>query len=226
MSSLGSLQDRWEQGADKPLPTERSSVRKRRLNIWTVLGIALAMRIVLPVWAYSRTRDATIFYTPDTPQYLVPAREMVEQHRFFSDGSQQARVWNFPITSAPEITRTPGYPLLLAVGLWFGHVEIVTLGLQVLLSCFTVYMVYQTALLVFASERIAVVAAALYAIEPLSVLFSSLLSAESLFSALLMVGVYFLVRYLRERSLTDRLVSGGALAMGVYVRPAGYFCPC
>ena len=86
-------------------------------------------------------------------------------------------------------------------------------------------MVYRTAYLLFEREKIALIAAALYAIEPLSILFASLLAAETLFTAVAMVGVYFFVKYLRRQSLGDLLVSAAALAASVYVRPIGYFLP-
>jgi 4-amino-4-deoxy-L-arabinose transferase-like glycosyltransferase len=194
-------------------------------NLWFVLGLALFLRTLLPTLAYCYTRDVSIFYTPDTASYLVPARELVAHHRFFSDGSLQAAVWNTPVAPAPDTVRTPGYPLLLTIGLLLGRLEIVTIAFQILLSGLTVYMVYRTALLLFESERIAVTAAALYAIEPLSILFSSLLAPETLFTATLMVAVYYLVRYLRRESLVDLVVSGGALAAAVYIRPVGYFLP-
>lgn len=186
--------------------------RDRRFNIWFVLGVALFLRALLPTLGYCYTRDASIFYTPDTASYIEPARELVSHHRFFSSG-------------APEIVRTPGYPLLLTPGLLIGRLELTTITLQVLLSCFTVFMVYRTAYLLFEREKIALIAAALYAIEPLSILFASLLAAETLFTAVAMVGVYFFVKYLRRQSLGDLLVSAAALAASVYVRPIGYFLP-
>jgi Dolichyl-phosphate-mannose-protein mannosyltransferase len=106
-----------------------------------------------------------------------------------------------------------------------GHLESVTIALQILVSCFTVYMVYLTAHILFEGERMALIAATLYAIEPLSILFTSLLASETLFTAVVMVGVYYLVRYLKQQSLEDLLASGGALAALVYVRPVGYFLP-
>ena len=40
------------------------------------------------------------------------------------------------------------------------------------------------------------------------------------------MGVYYLVKYLKQRqSITELLLSAGALAASVYVRPAGYFLP-
>lgn len=203
----------------------KSAVRTGFCNIWFVLGLAVFLRTSLPIIGYWYTHDRTIFYTPDTLSYVVPAQELVAFHRFFSDGSPEAAVWNTPVTSAPDTVRTPGYPLLLTVGLLLGRLEFVTVALQVLLSCFTVYLVYKTAYLLFESERIALTAATLYAIEPLSILFSSQLAPEAMFTAILMVGVYYLVKYLRRQLPTDLLVSGSALAAAVYVRPAGYFLP-
>jgi Dolichyl-phosphate-mannose-protein mannosyltransferase len=203
----------------------KDAVKIGRLNIWLVLGIALFFRTLLPISGYLYTRDASIFYTPDSASYIVPAHELITYHRFFSDGSPPARGSNSAIVPAPEIIRTPGYPLLLMAGLLMGRLELVTIALQVLHSCFTVYLVYRTAGLLFESEPIALIAASLYAIEPLSILFSSLLSTETLFTAIVMVGVYYLVRYLKRQSLVDLLVSAGALAASVYVRPIGYFLP-
>src|ERR1700719_117759 len=156
--------------AEKPLPMNNGARSIGYLNIRFVLGLALFLRALFPVSGYLYTRDATIFYTPDTASYIVPARELVTHHRFFSDG-------------APELIRTPGYPLLLTAGLLLGRLELATIVLQILLNCLTVYMVYRTAGLLFESERIALIAASLYAIDPLSILFSSLLSTETLFTA-------------------------------------------
>jgi hypothetical protein len=190
----------------------KSAVKVGRSRLWFVLGLALLLRAMLPTLGYCYTHDVTVFYTPDTASYIVPTRELVVHHQFFSDGS-------------PEIIRTPGYPLLLTVGLLLGRLELASITLQILLSCFTVFMVYRTAGLLFESEEIAIIAAGLYAIDPLSLLFASLLAAETLFTAVVMVGVYYLAKYLRRQSLGDLLVSAGALAASVYVRPIGYFLP-
>ncbi len=86
-------------------------------------------------------------------------------------------------------------------------------------------MVYRTACLFFERDDIAIIAAVLYAIDPLSILFASLLAPETLFTAIVMVAVYYLVKYLRRQSPGDLLASAGALAASVYVRPIGYFLP-
>ncbi len=189
-----------------------SSAVSCRLNVWNVLGLAFCLRILLPMVGYFYTRDVTIFIAPDTASYVEPARELIASDRFFSGG-------------APEIIRTPGYPLLLTAGLLGGRLELITIGLQIILSCFTVYMVYRTSGLLFEREQIALVAAALYAVEPLSILYTSELVAETLFAAVVMIWVYYLMRYLRHQSRVDLLASAAALSASVYVRPIGYFLP-
>jgi 4-amino-4-deoxy-L-arabinose transferase-like glycosyltransferase len=184
----------------------------RGLNIGHVLILALLLRALLPILGYLRTRDIAIFYDPDTDTYLTPAKELIVYHRFFSAGT-------------PEIVRTPGYPLLLTLGLSLQHLEIVTILAQIIISCFTVYLVYVITQLLFGRERVSIIAAVLYALEPLSILYTSQLLSETLFTALGTVWLYFGLQYLNSYRLRNLVVSGVALAASVYVRPVAYFLP-
>jgi Dolichyl-phosphate-mannose-protein mannosyltransferase len=83
----------------------------------------------------------------------------------------------------PEILRTPGYPLLLIPGLLLDRLELVTISLQIMLTCLTMYMVYRIAQLLFECENAAIVAAALFAIEPVSILCTSKVVTDTLFCA-------------------------------------------
>lgn len=195
-----------------PPPMSRGVSRSGRFSVWHVLSLGLFLRALLPILGYFHTRDLTSFYTPDTDSYVSPTRELIAHHRFFSGG-------------LPEILRTPGYPLLLIPGLLLDRLELVTISLQIMLSCLTMYMVYRTAQLLFECDKVAIVAAALYAIEPVSILYTSKLVTDTLFAALGMVWLYFLLKYLEEYRLRDLLISGMVLAASVYVRPIGYFLP-
>ena len=187
---------------DKPVPW-----------LLCILGVALAVRTSIPVSAYLFTRDVTIFQAQDTQSYVEPARQLIADGRFSaSDGT-------------PEIIRTPGYPMLLVLGLLLDRFRLVTITLQVLIGCFTVYLVYRTADLLFETEGASLLAAALYAVEPLSILYTSIFVTETLFATVVMVSVYYLMKYLRRQSLTDLLASAVAFAASVYVRPVGYFLP-
>src|SRR3954469_4118084 len=82
-----------------------------------ILLIAFLVRAVVAIAAIARdTTGAT-----DTMTYVRPATSLVEVGRFDSNG-------------APELSRTPGYPMLLAVGESAGALVPVTLALQVLLN--------------------------------------------------------------------------------------------
>ncbi len=78
--------------ADPPPRMSKNAVNIGRLNIWLVLGLALFLRALLPILGYCYTRDVTIFYTPDTASYVVPARELIVHHRFVSEGGS-VRFW-------------------------------------------------------------------------------------------------------------------------------------
>ena len=182
------------------------------IKIWRVLGVALLLRSVLPIAGYYHTRDIRIFYNPDTLSYVVPDHELIVNHRFFANG-------------APECIRTPGYPSLLTIGLLLDRFVVTTIVVQILLSCFTVYMVYRTALLVFESERAALIAAVLYTIEPLSIFYASQLLSETAFTALVAVWMYYLLRYIKQQSPRHLIACAIALAASIYVRPVAYDAP-
>jgi 4-amino-4-deoxy-L-arabinose transferase-like glycosyltransferase len=177
-----------------------------------ILMLGLGLRVLFPVVGYLTSKNPAIFYNSDTETYIAPARELIARGRFFVSGE-------------PEIIRTPGYPFLLTIPILFGHVTIITIIIQILLSCFTVYLVHRTALMIFGREWIAVVAAILCAVEPLSILYTSALLTETLFATLTLLWLYLLIRYLKQRSLRCLLLAATVLAASVYVRPGAYFMP-
>jgi 4-amino-4-deoxy-L-arabinose transferase-like glycosyltransferase len=178
-----------------------------------VLVLSLLLRTLVPFVGYFRARTVGIFYSRDTASYVSPAQELVIHRRFYSS------------SGSPEVIRTPGYPLLLTIGLSLNRLVLVTIALQTALSCLTVYLVYCIAWILFDREQPAIIAASLYAIEPLSILYSSILLTETLFAMLVAAWVYFLLRYLRSHNLWDLLASGVVVSASAYVRPISYFVP-
>jgi len=145
--------------------------------------------------------------------HLVPAQSLLEQGTFRHNG-------------LPEIIRGPGYPLLLTLGLAAGHVEAVTVALQILLSVATVYVIYRCALLLADGQtRIALLAAALYAVEPLSVVHSCLLLSETLFTFLIASFLLALIHFLKHDSARSLLLAAVFLSASAFVRPVSYYLP-
>lgn len=168
------------------------------MKLRTVLLVALIPRVALPLAVWAATGNPKAFEAPDTQTYVRPAETMIQGR--FGD---------------PDIVRTPGYPLLLIPGLLVGRLTAVTIALQIALSVASVA-------LVFAVEREAFGgrgwAALLYAVEPLSILYSSKLVSETLFTAMLLLSLWLLKR-------RSWLGAALALAATAYVRPIVLLLP-
>ncbi len=179
--------------------------------VW-ILAFALLVRAAVALVAYAIAGDTEVFHNPDTVEYLLPAKSLL------SAGS-------YSVGGVPEIVRTPGYFILLIPGILLGKLELVTILLQVLLSVFTVLLVYRIAFVMWDNHRVAITAAALYTVEPLSITYASFLFTEAFFTALLTAALLFLMKNLTSGKSSDAVVSGGFFAAAAYVRPISMFLP-
>jgi len=183
-----------------------------RIGLRHIVVAAALLRLVFALTGYLHANcDAHVFFQGDTTSYLEPARELVTHLRFHND-------------EGPETYRTPGYCILLAPAVMVGHLEF-AIVLQFLLSLVTLYLVYRLAQLMFEDEPIALLAAALYALEPLSIFYVSQLYSETMFTTLFMAWLYLLSRYLKRERGGDLILSGAALTASIYVRPIVYYLP-
>jgi 4-amino-4-deoxy-L-arabinose transferase-like glycosyltransferase len=187
-------------------------LNSRNGTIAIILAIAFFVRALIPLLAYGMTGDATAFHGYDTHSYLEPARSLIESGQFASSGR-------------PEIFRTPGYSVFLIPGLLLDRVEFMTIAFQVLLGCVTVYLIYRLVLILFENRTVALLGAILCALEPMSAIWSSFLLSETLFTTLILAFLYYLVRYIKRRSLQNILLATLFLTISIYVRPIGYYLP-
>lgn len=184
-------------------------------NPWkltAVIAVAAALRVALPLFAVSIAHTAPQFHEPDTAGYLRV-------------GAEWLRTGRFAVNGEPEIVRTPGYPLLLLPGIAAGRVNMVTIVLQTLLACVTVWLVYRIASQLFHSPLIALVAAWLFACEPISVLYTSKLLSETFFATLTIAGLWQLTGYLISQNRRSLVVAAVCIAAAAYVRPIAYYLP-
>lgn len=180
-----------------------------------ILTFAFVLRLGLPILAWIlHPQSPDIFYAADSDSYIKPALELAATGKF-----------NNYYDKLPELFRTPGYPLFLVPGVWLGKVEAVAIFLQVLLSCLTAYYIYQTALLLFKRERIALLCAGIYTIEPLSVLFTSKILTETLFSAVFTIFLYYFLRYVESKKFLYLAIAALLLVLSAYIRPISYYLP-
>ncbi len=177
-----------------------------------IIITALLLRIAVPVAAFALAKDTKVFHNADTIEYIEPAQSILTSGKFWTKG-------------VPEIERTPGYSLLFIPGIVFGHVDAVTIVLQIILSCVSVVLVYKLGFLLFDNEEIAVLAAALYAVEPTALIYVSLLFSETLYTASFLLFLYLLLRYVKTGALSDMVGSAVVLAATAYIRPISFFLP-
>jgi Dolichyl-phosphate-mannose-protein mannosyltransferase len=173
------------------------------------VAAAAGVRLALLTFVLARG-GSCVLYRADTLSYLEPGRNLL---------------WHGSFTAAglPELVRTPGYALFLAALSVAGPV--VVSFAQVILSVLSLVLVWRLARAVFADESIAIVAAWIFAFEPLSVIYSILLLSETLFLAPFLMSLIRLVDFLRGRSLKALAEAGLWLAAATFVRPVTYYLP-
>jgi hypothetical protein len=146
----------------------------------------------------------------DTASYLEPGRNLLLHGRFIADG-------------VPDLVRTPGYPLVLALTSLAGLPAAAVAN--AILSVLSVILVWKLGKTVFDDDRIALGAAWIFVFEPVSLTYSSVLLSETLFLALLLLSMERLAVFLRERRLPVLVAAGLWLTAATFVRPVTYYLP-
>jgi hypothetical protein len=167
------------------------------------------VRLTLLAITLARTGTSALVL-PDTNSYLIPGRNLLLHGRFVADG-------------APDLLRTPGYPLFLAVTSLAGLPAAAVAN--VFLSIFSVILVWRLGRTVFCDDRVALGAAWIFAFEPLSVVNSNMLLSETLFLALFLLSMERVAAFFRGRRLRVLAQAGFWLAAATFVRPVTYYLP-
>ncbi len=175
---------------------------------WPIIAAALA-RLALLAASLARVGVSALTHA-DTTSYLLPGRNLLLYGHFVADG-------------APDLVRTPGYPLFLAITSLAG-LPAAALA-NVILSVFCVLLTWKLARAVFGDDRIALAAAWIFAFEPLSIANSGLLISDTLFVALFLLSQERLAVFLRGHRLRVLAVAGLWLAAATFVRPVTYYLP-
>ena len=197
----------------KPMQPPTSLTRAVKLRLGMILLLALVLRLILPIASWTINHDLELFWAIDTISYLEPAKSFIHSG-IFADASGN-----------PELNRPPGYPLILIPGIILNRLEVVTIALQIILSCATVLLVFCIGRIVFESTESALFGALLYAVEPLSIYYCSLLLSETLFTFLLILAIYLLLAWVRSGSVSYMVAAAFTMASSTYVRPISYYVP-
>lgn len=173
------------------------------MNIKAVVLFAILIRIVLFViikpWDLEFETHPLFYYDPQ--EYHELAKAMLG--------------WDF----LDNTIRTPGYPAFIAFFYWiFGVNPTIVYAVQLLLSVFSVFMIYRIGNLFF-SEKISSAAALMLAFDPHMIIFSFNLLSEALFVPVILVMTYFLLKFYQTDTPKYLLFASVFLAASAYIRP-------
>jgi 4-amino-4-deoxy-L-arabinose transferase-like glycosyltransferase len=184
---------------------------------WLVAGICVAAVLLrLSVMAYI-AHDERKFFTYDSGGYERRAVNLLE-HGVFAGQAQP------PFT--PDLERTPVYPALIA-GVYgvFGDRPIAVIALHALLGAATAGLVFLLARELGLSDRVALIGALLAAVDPVSVMTANRLLTETLFTTLLVAGVWLFVMGWRREQLHWVALASLAFGAAALTRPIAQFLP-
>ena len=182
-----------------------------RENPWPLAAMltGTTLRVALMIAAYLLT-GTQIMTQGDTASYVEPGHNLLLHGQYVSGG-------------LPEIDRTPGYPLFtMLTGMAFDNVLLTVLA-QIAVSMLSLLLVWRIAERVFPSRGAGITAAWLYALEPISILYTVRLMPETLFILLLLAMIDRLLSFYETGKLSTLAVSGLLLAAATYVRPVSYY---
>jgi len=168
-----------------------------------VIFLLLISLVVRLTWAAIQpSTDAQIDRLPDQREYLSLGRNLLHDGSLsFVDPRFDQRLYAY---------RSPGYPAFIAL---LGGSPLAVRLLQALLDTSTILAVYLLALQITRRPAFPIYAALLIAVDPFLIYFTGLILSETLFTALLVWGVFLLVR---RRILAAAIM----LLLAVLVRPS------
>lgn len=121
--------------------------------------------------------------------------------------------------------RTPGYPAFLAIIYFFvGFKPWLILLLQILMNCFSIYLIYKITQRVF-NEVAAVTAAFILAIDPHQILICHFLYPDILFSTLLLITLYILIVALDKKNTYYFILIGILIGINIIIKPVMQYFP-
>jgi hypothetical protein len=173
------------------------------------LLLATLLRLTILGTIYLRTGTG-VLAQGDTESYLAPGRNLFLHGSFATDG-------------LPEIDRLPGYPIFaMLTGMLHANVLLTALA-QIVLSLGSLLLLKKITDLIFPQRNAGMIAAWLYAIEPLSIVYALRLMPETLFVLLLLLAMERLLSYQLSGRLAVLAEAGLSLAFATYVRPVTYY---
>jgi 4-amino-4-deoxy-L-arabinose transferase-like glycosyltransferase len=179
-----------------------------------ILGLAFIIRIIYFICIIIRNPEG--IYVFDSYGYWQIAYN-VREYGIFSQS------YDLPIE--PDYFRTPIYPLFIILAEAIGPEGFSIIALQIILALLTCYYTYKIAMEVTSSSFIANAAALIIAIDVPSIVMNMLVLTETLFTFLLILGVFVFIKYLKTEKTKFLIMTALSCGLMILCRPIGFFIP-
>lgn len=182
----------------------------KNLNPKAKIVVAVALCIYLPIifFLISLKSETLPFIGSDAQEYKALS-ESILIHQSFSQNNH------------PEIFRTPGYPLFLAISKGIFHTDLVAIFLQFLCTVGIALLIFNISKRFF-PEKIAAISAIVFLSEPSVIVYTVTIASDILFSFLFLLAIYLI--FFKRISYFSSFISGLFLGYATLTRPiAMYF---
>lgn len=219
---------------ERLIESERPGLYRRRLTLIVLAGLLARGAVILYAGQHPKTFDF-----PDSHRYFTVARNIAAGLG--------------PIDSPTIRAGTdPVYPYLLSLGVWFGLTADDQLMrwaqlINTAASAVSIMVIASLARKLF-NERVALISAAIFSLDPITLFFNALALTETLYTMLMLLGITRLIPERKHRadpayggigqwawgidhresvtaSLTAVGSSAGAFALSILTRSSGLFFP-
>jgi len=175
-----------------------------------VIAVCLLVKLIFFGWLAHYHPNS--YYSSDTGSYVAPIADMLQY------GS-------FSVERKPELFRTPGYSAFLLPSVYL-------LGMRGLYYCIilqlgagavTAWLLHRLILSVSQNRLAANLGMLLILIDPAMWIAEFTLLTETLFTLLLVCGIWLLVRYTQSRAKYELLAGVVVIGLSAYVRPVSLY---
>lgn len=182
----------------------------KKIHYILLLGLALRLTVffILQPWT-EQGREKIL--RGDANGYHHLAVEIKEQGTFGATS---------PFLSA---LRTPGYPGFIAFWyLFFGTRPWLVILVQIALDTILIATIFWFVKEIL-NQTVALIAALLYALDPLAIQYTNVLLSDSLFVFFIFISYVFLWKFLKEQKYKHLVLSAILIGIACYVRPIGLY---
>lgn len=184
---------------------------KASVRLAFLYGVIVLSKLCVTFWLATTYGES--FLHPDSNTYILTAQNILHGNGFANE-------------TAPEVFRTPGYPIFLALGFIIDEPFIYTVALMQLLLVFVcALLTFATTELISNNKIAAHLSAVMVLISPEMFIYQHAILTEILFTTLLCLSAYLIVNSIKYSSAISMIFGIVFITISAFVRPIAVYFP-